>query len=388
MDRRDHVADTNGVELNRFAKLYTIPDFVKQANFDETWHPSGLSPSSYADPNNKQFPCHSAASTYLSALYFQEKHAEFHPKIASWIDQRLDKMIEYWRIKSAVDEMKARWEELHKNADAKLPDSDYAYVWAGDDGNKTRHLRLKNAMEVKVAAGWLNEYRDRLPWADRHTIAKKILEKAARYGAGLGELDEFIEKQAGRGVCSPDKVVQMLRDRAKLAKAPAHRAAVEKLAEIVETKPRFALTPQNLIKMAETLDTFDRAVGLAGNYTDMIKRPEDVIFEATHSNIKTACDDACAMTTGNIYDREDFHKVALSDVKALFGSDFSEEVKSGLDSVNPEKMAELAATLPRPDAELFDRLMTEAGVHPIQTKAASAGMGFTHDQLQKMAGGY
>jgi hypothetical protein len=120
----------------------------------------------------------------------------------------------------------------------------------------------------------------------------------------------------------------------------------------------------------------------------MIKRPEDVIFSATYRTIKTASDDACAMTTGNIYDSEDFGKVALDDVKALFGSDFAGEVQDGINGVNTEKMAELAATLPRPDAELFDRLMSESGVHPIQTKAASAGVGFTKDQLQQMAEGY
>ena len=388
MKHRDHIADTNGVELHRLSKLYTLPDFVKNADFAETWQPTELARSVYADPNNNQYPCNNAAATFLSALYFQEKRAEFHSKIASWIDQRLEHFIKYWRIKESVDAMKNRWVELHKNADDKLPDSDFGYVWVGENGVKDRSLRLKNAAEVKVAAGWLNQYRDRLIWNDRHTIAKKILEKSARYGASLGDHEQFIERQAGRGIPDPAEVVQMLQDRAKLAESPVHREAIEKLAEIVESKPRFALAPPQLIKLAETTDMMDRAMHLVGRYTDMIQRPEDVIFKATLNNIKQACDDACALTTGNIYDREDFTKVALADVKALFGSDFSGEVQSGLDGVDPEKMAELAATLPRPDAELFDRLMTEAGVHPIQTKAASAGVGFNAEQLQKMAGSY
>jgi hypothetical protein len=388
MNHRDHVADTNGVELHRLAKLYDFPDFVKQANMDETFKPASLSPSSYADPNNKQYPCHNAASTWLSALYFQEKRAEFHSKIAGWIQQRLDHMVNYWRIKSAVDTMRTRWEELHKNANDKLPDSDFAYVWAGENGNKERHLRLKNAAEVKVAAEWLHTYRDRLPWRDRHTIATKILEKTARYGAGLGEFDSFIEKQAGRGVGSPEAIVQMLQDRARLATSPAHKEGIQKLAEIVESKPKFALAPAQLDKLAETVDMVDRAIRLVGNYSDQIPRPEDVIFSAPYNSIKQAADDACALTSGTIYDREDFQKVALGDVKALFGSDFADEVKEGLDSVDTEKMAELAATLPRPDAELFDRLMSESGVHPIQQKAASAGMGFDPHQFQKMAADY
>src|SRR4051812_16296814 len=80
----DHVADKNGVELIRLAKQYEFPTFVKQANLDQTLNPGKLPASIYADPRpgREQFPCDTAASTWLSTLYFTEKRAEFHPKDA------------------------------------------------------------------------------------------------------------------------------------------------------------------------------------------------------------------------------------------------------------------------------------------------------------------
>jgi hypothetical protein len=330
---------------------------------------------------NRQFPCHNAASTYLSALFFQEKRAELHPTPATRIEQRLNKNVEYWGIKGAVDEMRARHTEMTKNADDKLPDDDFAFVWE-DDAGKHRNLRIKNAMETKVAAEWLFTYRDRLPFADRNVIATKILEKAARYGAGLTvrrpedqveqDFEGFIHKQAGWGICDPAEVVAMLTNRAKLAKDAAFREGILKLAETVRTSPTAALRPEQLVKLATTVDMVDRTLNLVGRYSDTVPRPEDVIFKLSYKEAKATVNDLCALTSGTTYSKNDLAHIKLADVQSLFGSEFANDVSTGLNSVDPEKMAELAATMPRDDAELFDKLAKEAGVNPITVKAASA----------------
>lgn len=386
---RDQVSDTNGAELKRLSKLYPFPDFVKKANMDDTMRPQRLLPTVYADPRpaNRAYPCHSAAATWLSNLYFQDKQAEYHPKDRERIQRNLDKFASYWGIKAACDKIKELAASLTKTADDQLPDSAFGYVWAGDDGHKQRHLRMVNATEVKVAAEWLHRHRDRLPFDDRHKIAGKIREKAARFGADLGGYDAFIEKQAGYGVCNPERVATMLRNRAKIAKFAEHKQAIEKLASMVEAKPRAALVPDQLVKLARTVDDIDRALNLVGRYTETVPRPEDVIFEATYKEVEAAHGQVFAMTTGTVYDKGDLDKLALDDVKAMFGNDFASEVASGF-NVDPEKTAELAATLPRGDAELFDRLLTESGIRPIQTKTASAGVGFDAETMEAVGGGY
>jgi hypothetical protein len=76
------------------------------------------------------------------------------------------------------------------------------------------------------------------------------------------------------------------------------------------------------------------------------------------------------MQTGNIYEKEQLAKLAREDVEGLFGTDFANEVCTGLE-VDSEKIADVAATLPRPDAELLEQLLGEAGQHPQMNKGAS-----------------
>src|SRR5215471_1013843 len=127
--RVDHVADVNGEELYRLWQLYRFPDFVKQADEVQTFRPGRLAVTAYADPVRQQFPCHSAAATWLSALYFTEKQAEFHPKDQARILHRLDHYVGYWRIQGDVAQLRAKHASYQQQRDAALPDS--AYAWVG-----------------------------------------------------------------------------------------------------------------------------------------------------------------------------------------------------------------------------------------------------------------
>lgn len=380
----DHVSDVNGAELYRLSQLHDFPDFVKSADVNATRNPGELPESVYAAPSIKAYPCHTPASTYLSALFFQEKSAQYHPRDTDQIRKRLDGMIEYWGIKAAVDKMRDEWNRNSKAAEAELPDSDFAFVWKNDDGTVDRHLRMSNAMETKVASEWLYQHRDELVYADRRTVADKITEKAAQYGASLGEHDTFIERQSGRGVCDLQEVSSMIRNRAKLATDHTHRSQITKLAETVENTPQFAMDPNNLTKLAETVDSIDRALRLVGKYTDALPRPEDVIFRGVFKEAKASINSSCSMTSGTVYNRDDFANLDLQQVKAAFGDAFANEVQSGL-GVDPEKCAAIAATLPLPDAEIFDTVAKAAGINPLPVKAASD---VDHRHLAAMAESY
>lgn len=384
----DHIADKNRTELVRFAKLYELPAFVKQAALETVFNPGHLAESVYADPVRKQFPCHDAPSTWLSALYFQEKKAEFHPKDQERIQTRLDQYVGYWRIKEAVLHMRQRWQDLHKEADDKLPDSAFAYVWTGDDGIKQRHLRMTNGMEVKAAAEWLHNYCDRMPFEQRHAMAKKILQKVASFGVGLGKFAEFVDQQAGQGVCDPAEVVQMIEQRASMAKNAELKEHFTKMAATVRTMPSKALHPDMLVKLASTMDTLDRNLGIVGKYSQMLPRPEAVIFKATFSKIAAERAEHVATTSGRVYEKQAFKKIAVADLRDLFGQEFAERVSSPLGEIDPEKMAEEVATLPRPDAELLDGLLSDNGISPAMHKAASDAPRFTREEMAAWSQAY
>lgn len=384
----DHVADTNGAELFRLSRLYDFPDFVKKANLELVMRPGQLAVTVYADPVNRQFPCHNAPSTWLSAAYFYEKKAEFHPKDAARIEQRLDNYVDYWRIRPSVEALKAKHAEYTKSAADKLPDSAYAWVWVGEDGRKDRRLPLRTAGEVKQAADYLLQYADRFDFKTRNAMARKIVTKAAAYGANLGGHREWLEKTAGLGVGDPKAIVAMIEDRAKLATNTDFRRGVLKLAEVVRSTPRAALHPDTLADLCHTVEQIDRTLGVFNKYAAALPRPEDVIFSATFTKAAEELAQTCALTTGNAYRKEQFAKIALDDLSALFGTDFGDQVRKGLDGVDTEKLAELVATLPRPDAELFDAMMRDLGQGPALTKAASVRQGFTPEDYARMADAY
>jgi hypothetical protein len=98
-----------------------------------------------------------------------------------------------------------------------------------------------------------------------------------------------------------------------------------------------------------------------------------VIFKVTFAKTASELEAHVATTSGRMYNKQDFGKVALDDLKSLFGDEFADRVRSGLD-VDAEKLAEEIATLPRPDAEMFDSLMSEVGVKPSVVKTAGVRM--------------
>ena len=100
-----------------------------------------------------------------------------------------------------------------------------------------------------------------MPFAHRNTIGNKILEKAARYGASLGDkLTDFVEKQAGQGIPDPPELYTMLERRSALAKSQEHRDAIMKLASAIRNTPHVALQPPELVKLATTVDIIDNAI--------------------------------------------------------------------------------------------------------------------------------
>lgn len=384
----DHIADKNGAELYRLSQLYEFPEFVKKADLGLVMNPGQLAVTVYADPVRRQFPCHNAPSAWLSAAYFYEKKAEFHPNDAARIEARLNEYVDYFRIRPSVEAFKAKNAEYTKNAEEKLPDSSYAYVWVGDNGLKERRLPLRSAAEVKQAADYLHQYADRFDFKTRNAMAKKIMTKAAAYGAGLGAKQVWMEKAAGMGVGDPKAIVAMIEGRAKLASNNlAFKQGILKLAEVVRTTPRAALHPDVLADLCHTVENIDRTLGVFGKYAASVQRPEDVIFSATFNKVAAEMNETCALTSGNAYRKEQFSKLALDDVRSLFGDDFADQIRSGFD-VDSEKMAELAHTLPRGDAELLDRMMADCGLHPVQVKAASVRQGFSQQDYAKMAEAY
>lgn len=381
----DATGDTNFVDLHLFSRLYEFPAYVKQASPAETLTPKELVNTAYADPRKRQFPCHTKAACWVSTLFFLEKRSGMNAKTAAFVRRGLEQFARHHGIEADVRALLAKHGELHKQADADLPDSAFAIVWVDDAGGKDRRYPLRNPMEVKAAAEWFAEHRDHFIFADRQRLAEKILEKAAAFGVGFPEeLDLLLEKQAGRGVYDPAEAATMLRNRAMLPRVPKEaRERLLKLAEALEGNAMLAEDPSTTSVLAATVDQFDRTFGI--KYSQSFPRPEDVLFKGTLKHAAAHVKFACGTLTGSVYDSRQFSKLSVDQVRDALGSDIARAVTTGL-RVDPEKMADVAPTLPLPDAQRLDRIMSAVGQMPNRNKAGAVGL--QAEDREKLAAEY
>jgi hypothetical protein len=123
-------------------------------------------------------------------------------------------------------------------------------------------------------------------------------------------------------------------------------------------------------------------------YGEALRSPEEVVFSVSLSKA-AACTDLVALTTGSTYQPDDLAKLKPNDLRDLFGPEFVERVSDRLGNLEAEKLAEEARTLPRPDAQMLEKLLADAGVQPAAEKAASAPAArFSDAQLAYLAQQY
>lgn len=372
----DQTQDISGRETHRLLALFDSPDFVKSASQERTHGDETLQRHMYADQYNKLYPCHTAPATWMSALFFADKKAEFNEKRAEEIQTRLHAAAKFFGIFGAVQEMEAKVAAAGDDAINNLGDDQFAIVWVGEDGVKERHWPMRNATEVKYAAHGFAKWRDEFVFEDRHTIADKILQKAAEHNADIAEQEYMLSLTAGHGACAAKVATEMLRDRAKLVQRSNHPAAVEmmKLAAVLEQNPENARTQETRVKLAAAVDEFDRVNHLYRLYdAGGLPRAEEVLFAVTEKAARDFVSSNVETTTGNVYALDDLEKLALDDVRNWLGDDFADAVSAGGVYLDRDKLAAIVPTLDRGMASSLDRLMQENKMAAVvRTKAAES----------------
>lgn len=385
----DQTTDLNGQELHRILSVYQLPDFVKNASQADICGGGDLPPHLYADMTRRNFPIHTGPATVISSIFFNEKKAEINKHQAKFIEEKLDKAAEYFKVEGYCRRLSEKAAAVQEHSDEMLPDSAFAIVFeSGND--KERRYPMRNAREVKAAAAWLHDHRDALPFEDRRKVADKVLEKSAEFGAGIPEYRDMLEKTAGLGVCAGKEAAKLIRTRILAAGNTRNPSPVqvelEKLAQLCEDSPRSIHHFGSLTKIATVIDMFDREHGLHRRYGDVIKRPEDVLFAVTEK-VAADLDDSIVGSplTGNYYKKADLQRLPVADFADYLGHDFADAVSTAGAWVDIGKLANIVPTLPLGDAELFDEAVSGMGVSPFATKSAAVGRALTDVDQVKMA---
>jgi hypothetical protein len=360
----DHTQDTSGQETHRLTTLFPAPDFVKSAAESSLIGDKEKLPRQiYADQHNKLYPCHSAPATWMSALFFNDKVAEFDEKTAAVVKERIEKAAKYFGIAGLVEEIEKKAARLRdEGLEDCDDDDDWGIVWLDATGRKERHWPMRNAREVKYAAQHFTQYRDEFCFEDRHTVAEKILNKAAAYSADISDFIEPLAHAAGQGMCAAKTASAMLRDRVKLAQRRYGELAAKlnSLAELVDENPSRARTIEMRLKLAAAVDEFDRVTHLCRLYDDGgLPRPEETLFAITEKVARDFLSANIETTTGSVYALDDVEKLAVNDIRDWLGDDFADAVTAGGVMLDRDKLAAIIPTLDRGMAATFDRLMEE-----------------------------
>ncbi len=379
----DQSRDQNGQQLYQLlnvvgpdgVKLFNAPDFVSSAPDDRIRGNEKLAASVYADPRSLLFPCHSDSATWVSALFFHSQKQAMDRKVADAVEKRIDAAANFHGISGHIEALKLAFTKTAMRTEDELPDSDFALVvqWAG--GEKERHLPMRNPSEVKAACIYLSKFRRELLFDDRRVMAEKILSKAASLGVDLGAESEPLEKQAGHGTCAPEKVAELLFSRAKAVRlVNKDLDMAEKLAGMATQcldNPEFSTVPSNLHKIAAFVERVDTDYRLTNLTT--LPRAEDTLFNL---NVKVAQEilaDHIALTTGTWYSKTALAKIGLGPIRDALGDQFANAISDDRVFLDLEKLAEIAPTLPRNDARIFDSMMAELRVEPVHREPNASG---------------
>lgn len=387
----DQTTDLAGQLLHRLQQIVALPVFVKSASFSELQGDENLSPNAYACPGKRLFPCHSPAATWLSTGFFLQQKDGLQPDAAADIDKRLHKFAAYHNVTNAVETLRQKYADFTQlPEDERLDDSDYALVLKQGE-QKKRYYPLRNSREVKQAGQYYLQYRDRLSYDMRRRFAAKLLEKAAQYGATLGEMEEPLLRASGQGAVSVQDAAELIYNRVQASRQgkPGRLGPIQtemlKLAKMYLENPAKLRVPGILPQLAETVDQFDRHFKLT-RYDEHFPRPEDGLFAVTKQAGERLLRDNVELTSGSLYRLEDLQVIKTATLRDALGDAYAEALSAaGENRINLEKAAEILPTLPRPDAQLFDVLCREHGISPWGKTAKANDYALDDAQLLELA---
>jgi hypothetical protein len=384
----DHTQDLSGVDQHRLISLFPPPDFVKQASHEQLYGDTEtLPPHVYAYEAKRAYPCHQKAATWMSAAFFADKRASLPADLVPHIEARILKSAAYWNIKPEVEALWAKMAETQTEKQANLLDSQFALVW-NEAGRKERHYPLRNMHEVKMASDWFGKFHTEFTFADKHTIATKILMKAAEFLAPV-ENAELLHKCAGYGYCANVDAADAWAVRASLVQRrfPDHAKEAMALATNLKNTEISSRDHGVRVKMATLMDQFDRQTELHRLYDDGgLSRPEDVLFMVTEKVASDFVNSHVQTTTGAVYEKSALAALDLNMISTWLGSELAEAC--GPLELDLEKLAAIVPTLPRPDAQMFERMALSAGVPVAAREKEAAATGFTFQELESYAAAY
>lgn len=298
--------------------LATYPDireYVKTAQVGEDVRDS-LPASSFADPDNRLFPVHSAADAVLSKAY-ATKVANLATTVMAQIDTALD-MFEVPRDIFAQPKVASYEEE--------------APIYLAEAQQK---LAFYSSTPISAGEEALQRNRSKLSSKSLTDGALKLVKEASRRGENVSE---WTLKYAGLVQCDTQETRDWVETRAHKAPTPALSEAYSKIAHVV-TSIDGSVDRDDLIKLSNAIGELDNLAGFNRYYGRTLLDPVSTVF-----NTKTAMQPMIDLA-GTQVPVEKLLSVSPEAYGDILGSDIVSEISED-GELMPDALVEILDTLP------------------------------------------
>ena len=332
-----------------------IPGYVMDYTLPSKEAASEIDTDLFADSARRLFPVDSAASTWLSAAYFQ-KHAlkgelPYGKEELAYIDNVIKTAAGIYEIEADITKIA---EVLLPMEEKQAEDDDANYGWVMRDGKTGETVARKYPMfdsrGVKKASSYFNTYRNHYPLGIRRKIARNIMTKASEYGVAYTDLDSGVLKEAGYGLPRKDILMDEIYERAHLTKDAEAAIALANVNELVSALSAKEVG-ENLDKIAEVIDEFDRSADLTRFYGDKIMMPADFLFDIDLKTASVAVEAAVELNQF-VFSLDKLAELPVDVYGDILGEEFVKaivKIGEGAAEVDREKLADNLFSLPQPD---------------------------------------
>lgn len=251
--------------------------------------------------------------------------------------------------------------------------NDYALQKEASTKDTANYLPLRNPKEIKAAATWLINYRDRLNYSERRQAASKILKQASNQNAYIPDEDlNLLYRIAGLGAGQMDRIKGAITKRADLVKRRGQEKlakSLESMAEVLEDVQFEDFYKNKMdVKVAEELDICDKITGIVHQYGRLLNPPEDDIYAVTQRDIEEFDRNVVKNTkTGNYYLKQDICRLDQEILKDTLGREILGSIKIG-HVLDTEALQHWLDDTSKRTAELFDEIARVSGITPYAQK--------------------
>lgn len=337
----DLPSDKGLTHFHSLSRVLNLPEFVKEADFQEQIETKELPNGAFADPRDKKFPIHTKAAAYLSYAYFLKQLDKLSEGDIQRCDAGFAKAASYWSLKGEYLQIQA---DMLKQAAA--PVEKYAAP-----GNL---FPINTPSEIIKSAELLSSSRSRFDYGTRNLIAKNLMKAAAEKHL-VNVMPESVHKMAGKGVTTKQAAMLELTSRYNNEKRPALAAPLQTCISALSQMQSDMLGGEVCEKIASIIDKYDRMAGKTSF-------PEDVLFAFTKHAATKLASSLVNLPDGTSYRLNDLEKAA--DAFDVFGANISKSLKNMDGTLNLTKVSELIDTLPRTDGDMLKDALEVMGVKP------------------------